>query len=300
MRLRLLLPLIPAMALFLGGIARAELLPVVASFSILGDLVKQVGGNRVTVTTLVGSNGDAHVFSPSPADARAIAGSRLVVVNGLGFEGWMSRLIKASGFKGRVAIASSGVEARTAEGEEGHGTRGHAQDPHAWQSVANAEIYVRNIRDALIQADAKGAQAYRTAAESYLTKLGTLQREIEAAYAPFPRERRKVITSHDAFAYYGAAYGVTFLAPQGVSTEAEASARDVAGLVRQIRKEGIRTVFLENISDPRLVEQIGRETGARIGGKLFSDALSPPSGPAGTYLDMMRHNTALLAASLKD
>ncbi|HEX8664007.1 MAG TPA: metal ABC transporter substrate-binding protein [Beijerinckiaceae bacterium] len=275
----------------------AEKPKVVATFSILGDLVRNVGGDRVEVATLVGPDGDAHVYSPTPADGRRLADAALVVANGLKLEGWMGRLIKSSGTKARVVEAAKGVQPIKAE-EHGH-DHGHAEvDPHAWQSVANAKIYVANIRDGLIAADPAGQAAYEANAAAYLARLDALDAEIKAAVEAIPKDRRKIITSHDAFGYFQKAYGIAFIAPQGVSTEAEASAKDVGNIIRQIRREKIPAVFLENVSDPRLAQRIAKESGARIGGRLYSDALSGAGGPAGTYIDMMRHNIRALGAAL--
>jgi zinc/manganese transport system substrate-binding protein len=280
-----------------------EKLPVVASFSVLGDFVREVGGERVSVATLVGANGDAHVYSPTPADAKSMAAARLIVVNGLKFEGWMTRLIKSSGARATVATATTGIVPLKAEGEpgrtdaHGHDHAGEA-DPHAWQSVANAKIYVANIRDALGAADPAGKPVFEANASAYLAKLDALEGEIRAAVARIPADRRKAITSHDAFGYFVKAYGIAFIAPQGVSTEAEASARDVARIIRQVKAEKIPAVFLENVTNPRLIEQIARETGARVGGQLFSDALSDASGPAGTYIAMMKHNISQIEKAL--
>lgn len=279
--------------------ATPEPMKVVASFSILGDIVREVGGDRVSVETLVGPDGDAHVFSPSPADARKVAGARVVFENGLGLEGWMSKLMKSAGARASVVVASTGVRTREMEDEEaGHG-HGHATtDPHAWQDAANVKLYVANIRDGLIAADPDGRAAYEANAAAYAQKLDALDREIRDGWARVPAERRKIITSHDAFGYYAAAYGLEILAPQGVSTDAEASAKDVARIIRQIRAERVPAVFVENITDRRLVARIAKETGAKIGGALYSDALSTKNGPAATYLDMMRSNLRELTAAL--
>lgn len=296
----------------------APKIPVVASFSILGDLVKEVGGDRVAVTTLVGPNGDAHVFQPAPADAKKVAAAQIVFVNGLGFEGWIDRLVKASGTKAEIVVATKGITPREmADEDEGdHTAQGHKDhdhdhakkgehdhdhggtDPHAWQSVANAEIYVANIRDALIAADPAGKAAYEANASAYTAKLEALDAQVKAAMAAIPESRRRIITSHDAFGYFGAAYGIEFIAPQGVSTESEASAKDVARIIRQIKAENIPAVFMENISDPRLVKRIAKETNAKIGGELFSDALSDDKGPASTYIDMMKNNITQLSSAL--
>ncbi len=276
--------------------ARQEPVRVVATFSILGDLVRQVGGDRVAVSTLVGPNGDAHSFVPAPADAQAVASARLVVVNGLGFEGWIDRLIKASGTKATVIVASKGV-VPIEEEEDGHG-HGHAVDPHAWQNVANTKIYIANIRDGLESVDPAGKAAYQANATAYLAKLDALDAEVRAAIAGIPEARRRIVTTHDAFGYFARAYGMRFLAPQGVSSQSEATARDVAAIVRQVRRDKIPAVFLENVSDPRLMQQIARESGAKAGGRVFSDALSEPAGPAPTYLEMMHHNVKEFAAAL--
>jgi zinc/manganese transport system substrate-binding protein len=273
-------------------------LKVVASFSILGDLVKNVGGDRVEVATLVGPNGNAHVYAPSPADAKKAADAKLVFVNGLGFEGWLERLVKASGTKAPIIVATKGIKPRERVGERDHDHDHGRADPHAWQSVANAKTYVVNIRDALIAADPAGKPAYDANAAAYLARLDALEREVRDVIAKIPSERRKIITSHDAFGYFEGAYGIGFIAPQGVSTEAEASARDVAAIIAQIRKQKIAAVFLENVTDPRLVEQIARETGAKIGGTLYSDALTDDKGDATTYIDLIRHNLRQLAAAL--
>lgn len=275
----------------------------VASFSILGDLVREVGGARVSVSTLVGPDSDAHGFSPTPADARKLAEADIVFVNGLGLEGWLDRLIRASGTRAPVVVASSGVTPIPAADEHAHGGGGHdhgdhALDPHAWQNIANVKIYIANIRDGLATVDPAHADAYRDAAAAYIAKLDALQQEVRATIDGIPPDRRRIITTHDAFGYFAAAYGLRFVAPQGVSTDSEASPRDVAAIIRQIRQDRIPAVFLENISDPRQMEQIARESGAKIGGKVYSDALSGPAGPAPTYLDMMRSNLRAFAAAL--
>jgi zinc/manganese transport system substrate-binding protein len=274
--------------------ALAEKLQVVATFSILADFVREVGRDRIALTTLVGPDGDAHVYSPAPGDSRKLAEAKLIVVNGLGLEGWMARLIKSSGAKGTVVEAARGVKPRKSDDAHAHG----GFDPHAWQDVANARIYVANIRDALSRADPAGREAYEANAAAYLVVLEGLEREVRAAVAAIPAERRRVITTHDAFGYFKAAYGLDFVAPQGVSTDAEASAKDVARIIRQIKAERIPAVFLENVADPRLMDRIAKETGARTGARLYSDALSGPDGPAGTYIAMVRHNIRAFSDAL--
>ncbi len=282
-----------------------EKLAVVASFSILGDFVREVGGERVSLTTLVGPDGDAHVYSPTPADAKAMAAARLVITNGLKFEGWMDRLVKSSASKAPVAEATKGVAILKVEGGHDHGktdkhghNHGGQADPHAWQSVRNAKLYVTNIRDALIAADAAGKASYEANATAYLAKLDALDGEVKAAVARIPAASRKLITSHDAFGHFARDYGIAFLAPRGISTESEASAKDVARLIKQAREQKVGAVFLENITNPRLIEQIAKESGARVGGRLYSDALSGPSGPAGTYIQMIQHNIRAIEKAL--
>ncbi|HEY1154143.1 MAG TPA: metal ABC transporter substrate-binding protein [Pseudolabrys sp.] len=293
-RRALLIALMAGAATALRPAYASDKVNVVATFSILADFVRNVGGDRVEVTALVGPGADAHVYTPSPSDAKKIAAAKLVVVNGLGLEGWLPRLVKSSGGTATMLVASTGITPLRPGG--GH----HAEaDPHAWQSVANAKIYVGNIRDALMTADPDGAATYRSNAEQYLARLDALDREVREAVAQIPPERRKVISSHEAFGYFAAAYGVAFVAPQGVSTESEPSARDLATIIRQIRKENIPAVFLENISDPRLVERIAAETGARIGGTLYSDSLTGEKGDAPTYIDMVRHNIRAVSSALK-
>jgi len=264
-------------------------LKVVASFSILGDFVKNVGGERVEVTTLVGPDGDVHVYAPAPADARKIAEAKLLVINGLGLEGWLPRLLQASGGKAPIITATKGIAPLKL---------GSDADPHAWQSVANAKIYVTNIRDALAAADPADAEVFRKQAEAYLAKLDALDGEVRQAVKQIPPSRRKVISTHDAFGYFASAYGIEFIAPEGVSTESEASARDMARLITQIRNQKIPAVFLENISDVRLIRRISAETGARVGGTLFSDSLSDEKGDAPTYIELVRHNIKALTSAL--
>ena len=299
------------------GIALAEGLTVVASFSLIGDFARNVGGDRVTIITLVGPDGDAHAYEPKPADAAAVSAADVVLVNGLQFEGFLQRLVEASGTKAPIAELAKGAEVlkaseggdHHAEDEQKHGAeegdhageQGHnhgAFDPHAWQSLHNAEVYVKNIADAFCAADAAGCDTYRANAAAYGEKLEALDAEIRAAVADVPAEKRTIITSHDAFGYFEHEYGIRFLAPEGVSTESEASAADVAALIRQIREDKASAIFVETISNPRLVEQIASETGLTVGGSLYSDALSAADGPAATYIDMMRHNITTIKGAI--
>jgi len=296
-----------ALALLLSVAATPALaseVNVVASFSILGDLVQQVGGDRVAVTTIVGPNADAHVYDPRPADVAALTKADLFVINGLGFEGWLDRLTGATGYAGPVVVASEAITPHAAE-EDGHDDHADhedhdhgAFDPHAWQDVSNAVLYVQAIADGLCKVDAAGCTDYEANAAAYVEQLVALDLDIAARLADVPEAKRKVITSHDAFGYFGAAYGVQFLAPEGISTDAEPSAAAVAELIRQIRAEGVTALFVENMNDGRLVQQIAAETGVTPGGELYADALSGTDGPAATYLDMMQHNADLLIEAM--
>lgn len=290
-----------AIAAFCAAVAAAQAqttkIPVVATFTILADFVRQVGGARVDVVSLVGPNGDVHAYDPSPADSRKVAGARLVVENGLHLEGWISRLAKASATKARIVIASDGAVLRKDMTNREFAEHGGA-DPHAWQNAENAKTYVVNIRDGLITVDPVGRAEYEANARAYLEKLDALDAEARAAIVKIPAERRRIVTTHDAFGYFGQAYGLTLAAPAGVSTESGVSARDMARIIAQIKKDRFPAVFLENVSDARLMDQIARETGAKIGGTLYSDSLSAPEGPAGTYIDMVRHNISELTKAL--
>lgn len=302
--------------------ASAEPLKVVASFSILADMTARVGGERVSVSALVGPGGDAHVYQPSPKDARMVADADLVIVNGLKFEGFIERVIAAAEYKGPAVAAAEAVkpiegfeeeddhgahadgaghdhaheQAEAASEDHGHDHGGF--DPHAWQSLANGAIYVTAIEKGLCTADPEGCPGYTERAATYRTEIMALDADVRARIAAIPEERRVVITSHDAFGYFARDYGVRFLAPQGVSTEAEASASDVGAIVKQIRELGVQAIFLENMVDPRLAEQIARESGAVIGGTLYADALSGPDEPGSSYLAMMKSNADLLIQAM--
>ena len=277
-----------------AGAAAARTVEAVASFTVLADMVQQVGGARVHVTSLVGPNGDPHAFEPSPDDARKLKAADVVFVNGLGLEGWMTRLVKASGYAGQPVVATAGIRTLriTEDGKQ-------VADPHAWNSAANGVAYVQNIVAALSAADPEGADAYRANGARYAGELQQLDSDARQRIAAIPPPRRKVLTSHDAFGYFGAAYGVTFLFPSGLSTEGEASARAVAALIRQIKAEKVQTYFLENSNDPRLVEQVARATGAQLGGTLYVEALSAPDGPAPTYAAMFRRNVDAMVAAME-
>lgn len=298
--------------------AQEKPLRVVASFSILADIARNVGGPDVEVTALVGPDADAHAFEPTPQDIKTVAGADLVIVNGLGFEGWMDRLAQASGRKDTPIVASQGIEPATMAAEEhDHGHKNEAEahedheeredheghdvvtDPHAWQDIANVRTYIRNIEKAFAASRPALKDAFKTRADAYDAQLAELDIWIHDTYKQIPAGQRKVITSHDAFGYYGHAYGVTFLAPEGLSTESEPTAADVARLSDRIKAEGIRAVFIENMTNGKLVTQLAKDTGANVGGTLYADALSGPDGPAPTYIGMMLHNTGLIAAGLQ-
>ena len=278
-----------ALAISVAPLRAQDRLHVVTSFSILGDLARNVGGDRVSITTLVGPDSDVHVYTPAPADAKKVADAKLLLINGLGLEGWLPRLLQSSGSKAPIILATKGIAPLKL---------GSDADPHAWQSVANARIYVANIRDALVAAAPADAEVFRANTDAYLAKFDALDREVREAVAKIPQNRRKVISTHDAFGYFAAAYGIEFIAPEGVSTESEPSARDIAGIITQIKTSKIPAVFLENISDPRLIQRIAAETGAKIGGTLYSDSLTGENGDAPTYIELVRHNIKALTSAL--
>lgn len=286
-----------ALALALGLTAQgamAKTLNVVSSFSVLGDMVKQVGGEHVHVDTLVGPDGDPHTFEPSPQDSALLSKADVVVVNGLGLEGWMDRLIKASGFKGELIVASTGVKTHTLD-EDGK----TVTDPHAWNSAANGALYAQNILTGLVKADPEDSAALNASGKRYIGELNDIHSWTKQQFSAIPQAKRKVLTSHDAFGYFSRAYGVTFLAPQGLSSESEASAAQVATLITQIKADGVHTWFMENQLDPRLVKQIAAATGSQPGGELYPEALSKPGGVADSYVKMLRHNVELIAASMR-
>lgn len=285
------------LALALGALSpglMAKTLNVVSSFSVLGDMVQQVGGEYVHVDTLVGPDGDPHTFEPTPQDSVLLSKADVVVVNGLGLEGWLDRLIKASGFKGELVVASEGVKTHTLD-EDGK----TVTDPHAWNSAANGALYAKNILAGLIKADPQDEAALNASGQKYIAELTQIDRWAKARFTAIPQAKRKVLTSHDAFGYFGRAYGVTFLAPQGLSSESEASAAQVGSLIQQIKADGVHTWFMENQLDPRLAKQIATATGAQPGGELYPEALSKPGGVADSYAKMLRHNVESLANSMK-
>lgn len=279
----------------LAAQAAAGPLQVITSFSILTDLTRQIGGDAVRVESLVGPDGDVHVYDPRPKDLRVVMSAGMLVRNGLGLEGWMDRLTKAASFKGRIVVASDKVSPRTMKEASG----AVSIDPHAWQDPGNAVLYVQAIAEGLGLADAVNADTYHDRAERYGAEIKRMDAWIDAKLTPISADRRRIITTHDAFGYYGARYGIEFLSAEGISTEFEPSAKAIAELVRQIKREKVKAVFIENMTSPRFAQMISQETGAVLGGTVYSDALSPPRGPAASYLDMLRHNTILFASAMR-
>jgi len=298
--------LLAAAAILVGTHVLAEQknepLKIVTTFSILQDMTQVVGGERVEVTTLVAANEDAHVYQPRPSDSRTLAEADLVIENGLSFNGWVKRLLQASGYHGELVTASDGIK-RIRMGAEDHHDDDHhdhgSYDPHAWQSLIQAQVYVDNILKGLIKVDPEGKAYYQQRAQAYQAEMQKLHADMKARFNALPDDRRTVMTPHDAFGYLAQAYGLTIVAPQGVSTASEPSASEMAALVRQIRDHQVAAVFMENIGDTRLVEQLQRETDAKLGGTLYSDALSAEDEAAGTYLEMVSHNLDTLLSALE-
>ncbi|HBM91085.1 MAG TPA: ABC transporter substrate-binding protein [Rhodospirillaceae bacterium] len=277
---------------------------IVASFSVLGDMIEQIGGNLIDLTVLVKAGQEAHGFQPKPQDAKKVAEAEIVAINGLKLEGWMGRLIEASGTKAKLLVASKGVKPRLLEiTHEGH-HHAHSSgevlaDPHAWQDLKKGQLYAKNIAVALIEARPTQKKEIKKRYHAYVSEMKKLDAKMRADFALIPQEKRKVITSHDAFGYFGAAYGVTFIAPVGISSEAEASATDIVKIIEQIKKEGVHVLFVESLVSPRLIEQIAKDTGAHVGGTLYADTLSLPDGEAPTYLDMFKHNAKKMLKAMR-
>ncbi|MBA4098078.1 MAG: ABC transporter substrate-binding protein [Rhodospirillum sp.] len=297
-----------AACIIVSGPALAQDKPVaVATFSILADLTQRVAGDHAQVLTLVGPNGDAHVFEPGPKESAELAGADLLVANGLGFEPWLQRLEDASGFKGKVLVASDAVAPLAVEAE--HEGEAHEQeeegdhlegvDPHAFQDLANAQIYVANIAKGLSEVAPAHAAEFKANADKLIAEIAALDQQLKADFGAIPQEKRRVLTSHDAFHYFGRAYGIEFVSVQGLSTEAEPTADDLVRVVRQARDGHLSAIFLENMSDPRLAETVAQESSVRMGGELYADALSDSSGPAPDYLSLIRYNAKQLLAAMQ-
>ena len=264
-------------------------LDVVASFSILGDMVEQVAGDKANVTTIVGPDADAHLYQPTTGDAVAVAKADLVITNGMGFETWSAQLIESSGTKAAVVVATAGITPLLVEGEV---------DPHAWNALTNGITYVNNIEAALSAASPADAATFKANADAYRARLEALHNRALAEIAKLPEDKRIVVTAHDAFGYLESAYGLTFLAPQGIDTEAEPSAKELAELISFLTETSAGALFVENIANADLIAQISRETGIKIGGRIYSDALSVKGSPATSYLAMFTHNLELLTKTL--
>ena len=293
-RMRLIAGLITSAAIGLGTTgASAKTLNVVASFTILADVVKEVGGDHVQVKSLVGPNGDPHEFEPSPDDAKTLKAADLTFVSGDGLESWFEKLAKSAGYKGKPIVASAGI--KTLKMEEDGKT---VTDPHVWNSAANVVAWVSNIEKALIGADAEDTDDIKANAARYTKELQDLNAYAHSKIGAAPKDKRKILTSHDAFGYFGKEYGIALLSPLGVSTEKEASAADIAKLIDQIRKEKVKAYFIESSNDPRLVKQVADATGAEPGGELYVEALSDANGPAPTYAKMFHNNVDLIAAAI--
>ncbi|HWT09223.1 MAG TPA: zinc ABC transporter substrate-binding protein [Roseomonas sp.] len=301
---------LPALLAARRASAQADRLPVVASFSILGDMVGQIGGDRIALRVIAGPDVDAHGFQPRPSDVAALRDAAVVLRNGLGFDAWMDRLAGAAGFRGAMATVTEGITPRAmAAHAHDHGGAGRRQshgatprsvpDPHAWQDLRLGQVYLRNIAAALVAADPAGAATYRRNAAAYADRLAALDAWVRDQVATVPQDRRRVVTSHDAFGYFAAAYGIEFLAPQGVSTEAEPSAAEVGRLIRQIRAQRISAIFMEHMTNPAMIRRVAAESGVQLGGRLYVDALSGPTGPAPTYEAMFRHNVGLLVPAMR-
>lgn len=300
-----------AASLGVASVAAAAPMSVISSFSILGDVAKQIGGERVAVTNLVGPDQDAHVYQLTPRDIRTLGQAKLVLLNGLGLEGaQLERVVK----QGTVpyAMVTKGIKALAAEehdhdhdhhdhdhGDHAHGHSHGGLDPHVWHDPVLMQAYAANVAKALTFADPQGKAYYQQRLSAYQNRLKELNIWAAAQLQPIPVAKRKVLTAHAAFAYLGKRYQIQFVAPQGVSTESEASAKTVAAIITQVKRDNITAVFVENIKDRRLIDRLSKETGAKVQGALYSDALSGPKGPAATYIDLMRHNVSQLANGLK-
>lgn len=298
--------------LMLGGVlwvvsapvraADSKPVQVVASFSVLGDMAREIGGRHVNVVTIVGPNADAHAFEPTPQSVQSLANAQVLISNGLDFEAWLPRLIKSSGFTGEHIVASSGASVRALQGgdaQHGHHHPAGSIDPHAWQNLKNGMVYARNIADGLARADPLHASDYQRRAKKYVATMQKLDVEVRAALDVIPAQYRKAVTAHDAFGYFGDEYGIEFIPLAGLANTAEPSAQDVAALIDRLRQESRIGIFPEKVSNPKLIEQLAREANVVVGGALFSDALDNPDEPAGTYLGMYHWNAGQLISVLK-
>lgn len=316
-----ILPLMAGMALLVSSAQVSAHVPpplqVVASFSVLGDMAKEIGGKHVNVVTIVGPNADAHSFEPTPQSVQALTNAQVLISNGLEFEAWLPRLIKSSGFTGEHIVVSSGATLRTLQRSDTHEGHDHVSDdagdsshhehnhrpgdvdPHAWQNLANGMVYARNIASALSKADPSRTSDYQRRVKKYVATMEKLDVEVRAALEAIPAEYRKAVTAHDAFGYFGDEYGIEFMPLAGLGNTAEPSAQDIAALIDRLREEERIGIFPEKFSNPKLIEQLARETNVVVGGALYSDALDNADEPAGTYLGMFHWNAGQLISVLK-
>lgn len=270
---------------------------IVTSFSVLEDMVKTITGPLCKVQSIVGPNQDAHVFEPKPTTNALILGADAVIINGLGFEGWMDRLLKASSYRGPVITATQYIKPRYLHQPDRQ--EASVPDPHAWHTIPNAILYIQALTETLSKIFPFHQASFKKNADIFQKQLWHIEQSIQTRLSAIPLDKRRVITAHDAFGYMGQHYQITFLSPVGISTEAEPSARQIAALINQIRHSGIRALFIENSANTKIMQQIADETGVKIWGQLYSDALSLPDEPAPTYIDMIRHNMSILIASMQ-
>lgn len=265
---------------------------VVTSASIFADMAQVISGDLVAVASVVPIGGDPHTYEPTPSDVQLIARANLILINGLTFEGWINEMIENSGTRASVALITEGLEAIASEEYQ------NSSDPHAWMSAKNGLTYVANIRDALIRLDPANAEIYRFNAGLYSLQLKDLDLYIQAQIARIPEYKRLLITSHDAFRYYGRQYGIQVEATLGTSTDAEVRTQDVARLTQLIRERQVPAIFVESTVNPKLIRQIASDQNVQIGGSLYADSLGEPGGVADTYLKMLQHNTDVIVAGL--
>jgi zinc/manganese transport system substrate-binding protein len=290
-----LLTLIPANA-------RADKIPVVATFSVIADMVTQVAEDRVHLTTIVGPDGDSELYRPTMADAKTVAEAKIVFMNGINdeFEPWLEPLLKQAKFAGAKVVVSRG--AKTISASEENTPSGKPKpaelDQHAWLDPKNGIIYVNNIAEALAKYDPENAAPYRARAAAYVDDLKALDTWAKAEMAAIPPAKRRIISSHDSLEYLAKAYNITLISVNGWTNNAEPSAAELARLTQQIKKERVHALFLDSITDPRVMQRIGQEAGISVGDTLYGDALSKPGGPAGTYVKMIRHDIEALKAGM--
>jgi zinc/manganese transport system substrate-binding protein len=293
--------LVAALSASTPGLA-GDRIKVAATFSVIGDMVANVAGDRVELATLVGPDGDTELYQPTLADGKVVAEARILFMNGLNddFEPWLEPLLRQAQFTGTKVVVSRGAKTLTADEE--HSVTGRplpaAIDQHAWLDLKNGVIYVRNIADALSAVDVPNAADYRKRAAAYIKELQALDAWARGEMASVPAAKRRMITSHDSLGYLGHAFGITLISIYGWTNRSEPSAAELARLTEQIRQERVHALFLDSITDPRAMQRIAQETGATIGGTLYGDALSKPGGEADSYVKMLRHDISTLKEGL--